>query len=968
MSVRAPFKVPFRAPGVSLPSTESASHVSSRPVAVSKPAAAPAVVVRVAPAALPAATAIASDPVTLVDRTLSYNVTFQKQGPQKVRKTHDGTLHIDDVGGGRVTLLDSEGAHVARAQTRKLLFVPGDALEVGHNDVEIVDAVSAASRAAPFAAAAPAPFVRTGAAVSTFKAPIRGPVRAPAPDEDEDVSDEAAVPLARLGVGGASGGGVAVSFVPSSFSVSSRPSYSTGARPTLGVGISSALAANAVILQNAGEGGGSTAVVLDSRLASFMRPHQIAGVLFLWRAINGLTGSGAGGAILADDMGLGKTLQVIALIFTALKQSARPGGGPLLKKVVVCVPSSLVGNWRAEIKKWLGDERCRPIAITQLGKDAEAKIKDFTLGASTVSPVLLISYEMLRKYASLLTTPAAGAAIGLLICDEGHRLKSTSGNQTTVALASLPTPRRVLLTGTPLQNDLDEFFGLANFVCPQVLGSLSAFRRDYTGPIAAGRDRGASPSAVKLAGLRATALATLSKSFLLRRTAEVLDKFLPRKSESIVFCRLSPLQARMYSLLVASFKRTVSEGAGSGVDSLVLLNALRKICAHPDLLLLAPTAEIDVVEDVLADDSDENEEDTHGAGASSTDRKRARPGVSAKSTTQPTAFSFPDFSAAVPSGYRAGVLSPPPTEGAAPRVGAASRASARPVAMPTPDEVTAAIGASSKLAVLDALLGATRMLAPSDRVVIVSSFGMTLDLVGGLCAARGWSTARLDGSTTSAERSAMVTAFNAADSQTFALLLSAAAGGAGLNLIGANVLILVDLNWNPAVDHQALARVWRDGQKKHTYIYRLVSAFSLEEKVFQRQLLKGDMSTAIGFDSGAGGCSSETSTSSFSRAELQSLFDMDTTGGAGVDGATPYDCDTYKTLGGRERGSAGASGGTSVRPPGARPHLTDSWPAYDGPRSLADVRLAAAAERARLGDYEAVSFVRTLEFNIDAHL
>jgi SNF2 family DNA or RNA helicase len=917
----------------------------------------------------------------LADSTLAYNVTFQKHGPQKVRKTHDGTLHFDDTGGGRVTLLDSDGAHVARSQTKKSVFVSGDTLEVGHNDVEIVDAVAAVGAAAraPSAAAAPAP-AHVCAATSTFKAPVRRPPRAPEPDADDDeLLDEAAArpAPARLGIGGgmsgsvSGGGGVTVNAL-------SRPVLGAGARPMLGVGSSSALAPDAFVLQQVGEGGGSTAVVLDSRLASFMRPHQLAGVLFLWRAINGLTGSGGAGAILADDMGLGKTLQVIALIFTALKQSARPGGGALLKKVVVCVPSSLVGNWRAEIKKWLGDERCRPIAITQLGKDAEIKIKDFTLGASTVSPVLLISYEMLRKYVALLTMPAAGAAVGLLICDEGHRLKNTAGNQTTDALALLPTPRRVLLTGTPLQNDLDEFYGLANFVVPRVLGSLSAFRRDYTGPISAGRDRGASASSVALAGLRAAALATLSKSFLLRRTAEVLDKFLPRKSESIVFCRLSPLQTRMYDLLVASYKRAARDGTGSGVDSLVLLNALRKICAHPDLLLLAPTPEVDTVDEAQPEgnDSDDNETDESsiaGAGAGSAGRKRVRTRVSVKSSTASTSFSFPDFSSLAPAGYRIGVLSLPPSSGATTRAGAgagaAFRATARGVVAPSADEIAVAIAASSKLAVLDAILSATRALAPTDRVVIVSSFGMTLDLVGGLCAARGLSTLRLDGSTSSAERSALVSAFNAPDSTIFALLLSAAAGGAGLNLIGANVLVLVDLSWNPAIDIQALARVWRDGQKKHTYIYRLVSAFSLEEKVFQRQLLKGDMSTAIGFDSGAGGASSEASTSSFSRAELQSLFDMDTTGGAGADGATPLDCDTVKTLGGRgTRKTEGAGGGAGEcdapeRSLGSRPRLTDPWPAYAGPSTLADARLARAASGTRLGSYDAVSFVRTLEYN-----
>lgn len=106
----------------------------------------------------------------------------------------------------------------------------------------------------------------------------------------------------------------------------------------------------------------------------------------------GLNDSDFCGCILADEMGLGKTFSSITLIWTMIKQS--PQGGPAANKVVIVAPSSLVGNWKREFKKWLGMARCRPLAVTQAGKAAEAVVDDFCISSSAVYPVLIISYEV----------------------------------------------------------------------------------------------------------------------------------------------------------------------------------------------------------------------------------------------------------------------------------------------------------------------------------------------------------------------------------------------------------------------------------------------------------------------------------------------------------------------------------------------------------------------------------------------
>lgn len=125
-------------------------------------------------------------------------------------------------------------------------------------------------------------------------------------------------------------------------------------------------------------------------------------------------------------------------------------------------------NWYNEFGKWL-DHRVNALAIENASKeDTIRSLEQFMASQSqrTCSPVLIISYESFRNYANILTT----SEVGLLLCDEGHRLKNCE-NQTYNALMGLKTTRRVLLSGTPIQNDLTEYYSLIHFVNPGMLGT-----------------------------------------------------------------------------------------------------------------------------------------------------------------------------------------------------------------------------------------------------------------------------------------------------------------------------------------------------------------------------------------------------------------------------------------------------------------------------------------------------------------
>jgi DNA repair and recombination protein RAD54B len=215
---------------------------------------------------------------------------------------------------------------------------------------------------------------------------------------------------------------------------------------------------------------------------------------------------------------------------------------------------------------------------------------------------------------------------------------------------------------------------------------------------------------------------------------------------------------------------------------------------------------------------------------------------------------------------------------------------------------------SGKMAVLDFLL---RKIVNEEkgRCVVVSQSTAMLDLISSsICTARGYTTVRIDGKCDVNKRQDVVDSFNNHGiGQIF--LLSTTAGGAGLNLTGASRLILVDSHWNPALDQQAMARVWRDGQKSACVVYRLVTTGTLEEKVYQRQRAKGDIAavTICGADdaddatgsssknntrsllSGAAGASSKNKKKGgqFSRDELKQVFTV----------RTETRCDTADVLG-----------------------------------------------------------------------
>ena len=327
------------------------------------------------------------------------------------------------------------------------------------------------------------------------------------------------------------------------------------------------------------------AVVVDPQLCRVLRPHQREGVKFMYDCVTGARIAGHHGAIMADEMGLGKTLQCITLMWTLLKQS--PDCKPTIEKAIVVCPSSLVKNWYNEISKWLPN-KISPLAVDSGTKEQiDKNLAGFmnTFGRRPHNPVLIISYETFRLHCKVLHT----SEVGLLLCDEGHRLKNCE-NQTYRALMGIKCKRRVLLSGTPIQNDLLEYFSLVQFVNEGLLGTAQEFRKKFENPILKGRDADATADEVTKGQEKLKEMDSLVSRTIIRRTQALLSKYLPVKYEQVLCCKLTSLQRNIYQSFCNSdsVRRALkSEGGGKEKmtsSSLAAITSLKKLVNHPDMI------------------------------------------------------------------------------------------------------------------------------------------------------------------------------------------------------------------------------------------------------------------------------------------------------------------------------------------------------------------------------------------------
>ncbi|KAI9490382.1 P-loop containing nucleoside triphosphate hydrolase protein [Zychaea mexicana] len=414
--------------------------------------------------------------------------------------------------------------------------------------------------------------------------------------------------------------------------------------------------------------------------------------------------------------------------------------------------------------------------------------------------ILLMSYEQFRISVlreshdrDLIRTMLVDPGPAILIADEAHRIKNST-SQLTIALQLVKTRARLCLTGSPLQNNLLEFYHVVEFACPNYLPAQQEFNHLYLKPIQ--NVYADSPASnIYMAKKQLFKLQLLTADIILRRDTTILAKELPKKIEYYVGCKLKELQYKGYESLLHLFKHTDIQE-----NPMINLCVLRAICNHPSVLNQMAVGRQDKVMPVPTISTQRNHELEESDIALEEEMMEISTAIK---TTQLMAMAEKLFDT-----------------------------------IPDIDDPRH----SSKTEVIVGIATACR--DANDKLVIVSHSILCLDYLENLLGTLQFQTARIDGSTPATERQPIIETFNNSTTQHI-MFLSARAGSLGVNITGANRMILCDSDWNPQHDEQGVGRVYRYGQTKDVFIYRLYTYTTIEHKLLYQSIHKRGIASRV---------------------------------------------------------------------------------------------------------------------------
>ncbi|CAL1284945.1 unnamed protein product [Larinioides sclopetarius] len=480
---------------------------------------------------------------------------------------------------------------------------------------------------------------------------------------------------------------------------------------------------------------------IPNRIWNKLYKYQKTAVRWLWE----LHQQNCGG-IIGDEMGLGKTIQIIAFLI-GLKFSNLTTVGNCFKglgPVVLVCPATVMHQWLKEFYTWWPYFR---VAILHESGSFVGKKDSLIRTINKSHGILITTYNgVVQNQENLLKYEWH-----YIILDEGHKIRNPDA-QATLAVKQFRTPHRIILSGSPIQNNLKELWSLFDFVFPGKLGTLPVFMQQFSVPIVLGGYANASKIQVQTAYKCATVLRDAIKPYLLRRMKSdvKMSVNLPDKNEQVLFCKLTEDQENLYKAYISS--KEVGSILNARLQVFVGLINLRKICNHPDIFDGGPKIFKDT------DISQLSEEEHYGY-------------------------------------YKR----------------------------------------SGKMIVVEALLRLWHK--QGHRVLLFTQSRQMLQIFEIFVKSKNYTYMKMDGSTSISSRQPAVEKFNS-DANIFVFLLTTRVGGLGVNLTGANRVILYDPDWNPSTDIQARERAWRIGQNKQVTIYRLMTAGTIEEKIYHRQIFK----------------------------------------------------------------------------------------------------------------------------------
>ncbi|KAK6322239.1 hypothetical protein J4Q44_G00070310 [Coregonus suidteri] len=570
------------------------------------------------------------------------------------------------------------------------------------------------------------------------------------------------------------------------------------------------------------EGTKEPLIQVHRNLVTRLKPHQVDGVQFIWdcccESVKKANSTSGSGCLLAHCMGLGKTLQVVTFLHTMLQSKCMN-----FRTALVVCPLNTILNWVNEFDKWQVDMVADKVKVTELATLKRPQEHYIALQRwQKDGGVMIMGYEMYhnltlglkvthRKFKKTFDSTLVDPGPDFVICDEGHILKNEVSN-ISKAMNAIKTKRRVVLTGTPLQNNLNDYHCMVNFIKENLLGSIKEFRNRFINPIQNGQCADSTPRDVRIMKNRTHVLHAMLVGCVQRRDYSTLTKFLPPEHEYVMAVRY-----RLYRYYLDNFT-----GAGSTISA----KKIRKEKKNKGKVVNADEDRNDV-EVILVWNSTSKGVNVEGD-------QRAGPLVPMVEAVRASTSLRPDSPAA--DWYKS-MLS---------------------------DSDATILEHSGKMVLLFEILRMAEEL--EDKVLVFSQSLISLDMIedfldlankaknngqsslykGDGSWIRNTDYYRIDGSTSATSRMKWAEEFNDATNERGRLfLISTRAGSLGINLVAANRVIIFDASCNPSYDIQSIFRVYCLGQLKAVFVYRFLAQGTMEEKIYDRQVAKQSLSFRV---------------------------------------------------------------------------------------------------------------------------
>lgn len=563
-------------------------------------------------------------------------------------------------------------------------------------------------------------------------------------------------------------------------------------------------------------------IFVHSTIGHRIKEHQIEGIRFMWsQIVSRVADEELQGCLLAHTMGLGKTMQAITLL-VAITEAANSDDPTIscqipehlrTSKTLVLCPPGLLDNWMDELLMWVPDDLLPKIGdFRKVDASMEPAERLAEIDAwSETGGILLMGYQGFLDIVSPArnvkedsdgnspdnNVDVAKARMQLLdgpnvvIADEAHKLKNAS-SKISMAAKKFRTHIRIALTGSPLSNNVVEYHSMIDWVAPNYLGPIVEFRARYVEPIQTGLYYNSTKAERRMALKKLEVLSRNIAPKVHRCGSDVLKDDLPPKTEFIIQVPLAPLQDELYKLYVRmnldaplTLEQVTNRGTVRQTTLWSWLSMLSLLCNHPACFRRSLEMS-DIEAKKLAKDADVE-------------------------------------------------LEPLP-----PKLKERLAAEIRTI-MPNYKENQNAIEDSYKMVLLCQILDAAR--EAKDKVLVFSQSIPAINFMERMFKLHNRKFTTLTGKTRINTRQEAVKDFNTGDKEVF--LISTTAGGVGLNLHGANRVVIMDAKWNPSHEEQAVGRAYRLGQKKHVFVYRMIVGGTFEEKLQNQTVFKTQLASQV---------------------------------------------------------------------------------------------------------------------------